>query len=228
MLRIYNKYKHGLLIMIYGIIYVVIFAYLEGRPVRRFHVVHTLFDEMIPFCELFIVPYLLWFPYIAVTVLYFIFINKNVKEYYQMTGNLIMGMTLFLIVSYVYPNIQHLRPEEFTRDNIFIDMVVKLYQTDTCTNILPSIHVFNSLAIHKAISSCEALKRKPLIQYSSLVLTILIILSTMFLKQHSVIDVFLGITLALFGSLVFYPQKEMVRAEDHSYSSVRKRTKKTY
>ena len=36
-----------------------------------------------------------------------------------------MGMTVFLIVSYVYPNAQHLRPTEFPRDNIFTDISVQ-------------------------------------------------------------------------------------------------------
>lgn len=213
---------------VYCVIYMIIFAYLEGRPVRGFHVVHTVFDDMIPFCEYFIVPYLLWFPYMFITVLYFIFVNKNVKEYYQVSFNLMMGMTIFLIVSYVYPNIQHLRPTEFARDNIFVDMVIQLYKTDTSTNILPSIHVFNSLAIHKSITSCEALKKYRCIRYSSLILTTLIVLSTMFLKQHSVIDVFLGMTLALFGSIVFYPQKEPVYIRNQSYSAMHKRNKKRY
>lgn len=226
--QLYNKYKHGLLIAIYCIFYLIMFAYLEGRPVRRFHVVHTVFDDMIPFCEVFIVPYLLWFPYMLITVLYFIFVNKNVKEYYQVSLNLMMGMTVFLIVSYVYPNIQHLRPTEFARDNIFVDMVASLYKTDTPTNILPSIHVFNSLAVHKAISNCESLRKYRSIQYGSLILTILIVLSTMFLKQHSVIDVFLGMTLALFGSLVFYPQKEFTYERERSYQTMRKRNKKHY
>lgn len=206
--QFFNKYKHGLLIFIYSAIYMAIFYYLEHRPVKVYNVVHTLFDDAIPFCELFIVPYLLWFPYILITVLYFIFINKNKQEYYQLTMNLIMGMTVFLVISYIYPNIQHLRPVTFSRNNIFIDMVAMLYQTDTPTNILPSIHVFNSLAIHKSITSCEALKNHRILHMCSLILTILIVLATMFLKQHSVIDVCLGITLALFGFLLFYPIKE--------------------
>lgn len=193
--------------LIYCIIYLLLFFYLEHRTVYNYHVIDTVFDQYIPFCEFFIVPYLLWFPYMVGTVLYFIFGNKNKKEYYQLAFNLMMGMTIFLIVSYVYPNILHLRPTEFPRENIFTDMVRALYRTDTPTNVLPSIHVFNSLAIHMSLSNCESLRDRRGIRYGSLVLTILIILSTMFLKQHSVIDVCLGITLALFGYLFFYPQK---------------------
>ena len=129
------------------------FEYLECRPVWGFHVIDTVFDDYIPFCEYFIVPYLLWFPYQILTVLYFIFRNKNKKEYYQLIFNMMMGMTVFLIVSYAYPNVLHLRPSEFPRENVFTDMVRWLYRTDTPTNVLPSIHVFNSLAVHMSLTN---------------------------------------------------------------------------
>lgn len=212
MVEFIKKYKHGFLILIYCLIYMTLFAYLEQRKVPAFHVVHTVFDDMIPFCEFFIIPYLLWFPYMVFAVLYFIFLNKNKHEYYQLVFNLMMGMTIFLIVSYIYPNIQHLRPSSFPRDNIFTTMVQWLYVTDTPTNILPSIHVFNSLAIHMSLTNCEALREHRGIRYGSLTLTILIIMSTMFLKQHSVIDVCMGATLALFGYLLFYPEKSQEKS----------------
>ena len=122
MKRFISKYRHGLVIALYSIIYILLFSYLEHRPVHSYHIVHTVFDDWIPFCEFFIVPYMLWFPYMILAVIYFIFFNKNKHEYYQLAFNLMMGMTVFLIVSYVYPNAQHLRPTEFPRDNIFTDI----------------------------------------------------------------------------------------------------------
>lgn len=229
MLSFIKKYKHGLVIVTYSLIYILLFAYLEKLPVRGFHVVHTVFDDRIPFCEFFVVPYLLWFPYMIGAVAYFIFVNKNHREYYQLICNMMMGMTVFLIVSYVYPNVQHLRPAEFPRDNIFTTMVAMLYKTDTPTNILPSIHVFNSLAVHMSLTNCQALKNHRALKASSLVLTILIILSTMFLKQHSVIDVCLGATLALFGYLVFYPQRAADTQRNIAFSrSNQKKKTRTY
>ena len=207
MVQFIKKYRHGLIILAYAIVYMLFFEYLECRPVWGFHVIDTVFDDYIPFCEYFIVPYLLWFPYQILTVLYFIFRNKNKKEYYQLIFNMMMGMTVFLIVSYAYPNVLHLRPSEIPRENVFTDMVRWLYRTDTPTNVLPSIHVFNSLAVHMSLTNCEALRDHKGVRYGSLVLTLLIIMSTMFLKQHSVIDVCCGATLALFGYLFFYPQK---------------------
>ena len=210
----------------YGILYLVLFRFLETRPVHGYHVIHTVFDDMIPFCEFFIIPYLLWFFYIVGAVMYFIFLNKNKHEYFQLSFNLIMGMTIFLIVSYFYPNVQHLRPAIFPRENVFVDLVRHLYATDTPTNILPSIHVFNSLAVHMAISSCESLRDKKAVRYSSLVLCILIILSTMFLKQHSVIDVCLGATLALFGAVFFYPAPAQEDARQTAWNTRRERRRR--
>ncbi len=210
MLSKIKKYRHGFVIVAYFIVYLILFNYLEHRPVRAYHVVHTVFDDMIPFCEVFIIPYLLWFPYVIFTVVYFLF-RQSKREYFQLIFNLMMGMTVFLVVSYVYPNIQYLRPAVFPRNNIFTQLIAGIYQTDTPTNILPSIHVFNSLAVYFAIHNCQALKDKKWLQGGSLILSSLIILSTMFIKQHSVIDVCLGTTLALFGHLLFYPQ----RTEDY-------------
>ena len=216
-MRFLKKYQHGLIITIYALIYLLLFQYVEQRPVYQYHVIYTVFDDYIPFCEYFIIPYLLWFPYMFGAVAYFIFINDNKQEYYQLTKNLIMGMTIFLIVSFIYPNGHMLRPDSFARDNIFVQMVEWLYSTDTPTNILPSIHVFNSLAIHKAIVSCQRLKRHRGIQIASWILTILIVLSTMFLKQHSVIDVCLGITMAVAGSLLFYREKASAKQASQRY-----------
>ena len=223
MLSKIKKYRHGFIIAIYFVAYLILFGYLEHRPVRAYHVVHTVFDDMIPFCEIFIIPYLLWFPYVIMTVVYFLFRNKNKKEYFQLIFNLMMGMTVFLVVSYIYPNVQHLRPAVFPRSNICTRLVAEIYRTDTPTNILPSIHVFNSLAVYFAIHHCQALKDRKWLRRGALILSVLIILSTMFIKQHSVIDVCLGTTLALFGHLLFYPQRVDDYEEQRSLSRMRKK-----
>ena len=55
-----------------------------------------------------------------------------------------------------------------------------------------------------SLVNAERLRNSKKVRNYSLTLTVLIILSTMFLKQHSVIDVFLGMTMALFGYVFFY------------------------
>jgi membrane-associated phospholipid phosphatase len=203
-LQTIKKYRHGFWLAGFGLIYMLLFYYLEHRPIDEYHIIHTFLDDRIPFCEYFIVPYLLWFPYMFFAILYFIFRNNDKQEYYRLTKNLCMGMSLFLVISFLYPNGHHLRPIYFERDNIFVDLVKHLYQADTATNILPSIHVFNSLAIHMAVYNCKSLEKYRWVRIGSLFLTISIVLSTMFLKQHSVIDVCMGTGLALIGYVLFY------------------------
>ena len=208
----FGVHLYGLIMLIYSVLYLWAFNWLEHRRVFEFHVVHAALDDMIPFEEVFVIPYLLWFPYIMLTVLYFTFRKGEKTGYYQLAANLIMGMTIFLIVSYVYPNMQQLRPASFERDNIFTHMVSILYRKDTPTNILPSIHVFNSIACHLAIHRSPSLRRIKPLQGFSFILMLSIILSTMFLKQHSVVDVFLGLTMALFGYVLFYSQRVPARS----------------
>ena len=168
-----EKNKHACLLL-YFCIYFPWFRYLERTVTTHFHVIHTALDDIIPFCEYFIIPYLLWFGYVAWAVLYFYFKNKD--EYFKLCAMLFTGMTLFLIISTVYPNGHYLRPTHFDHSNIFTEMVKWLYATDTPTNLFPSIHVFNSIAVNIAVWHSENLKNKKAVRYGSAVLMILIIL----------------------------------------------------
>ena len=215
--KYWDKWKHGSWIALYLIFYMMGFFILENAGNRHYHLIHTTIDDMIPFCEYFIVPYLLWFPFIGAAICWFIFRDKNKMEYYKLTSSLAIGMTVFLIVSCVYPNMQDMRPTVFAHSNIFTKLVQNLYLTDTPTNILPSIHVFNSLAVFFALNKAEQLQPYKKLRFSAGVLAFAIILATMFLKQHSVVDVSLGILMAVTVQVaveaLFRPQSEPVYAD---------------
>lgn len=200
-LDFYGKIKHFWL-MLYFVVYLPWFIYLENSVTTHFHVIHMKIDDYIPFIEYFIIPYLLWFAYIAVVIIYMGFADK--KEYFKMCAFLFTGMTIFLIVSTIYPNGHFLRPTTFVRDNIFTELCSKLYATDTATNLFPSIHVYNSIGVHLAIAHSEKTKRKPLVCISSAILMVSIILATVFLKQHSVFDVITALLLAAIVYILVY------------------------
>ena len=197
----FQKYRHAL-VLLYGLIYMPWFMWLESRSNLPYHVIHVKLDDMIPFVEYFIVLYLLWFVYVAAVFVYLFF--KNRREFYQYCIFLFTGMTLFLIVSTLYPNGHLLRPNTFARNNIFTFAVQILYQADTATNIFPSLHVYNSIAAHRAVANSETLAGNRLIRGGSFVLMVSIILATMFLKQHSVLDVISGILLGLVMEQLVY------------------------
>ena len=173
-----KKYRHAW-VLSYFLIYMPWFVYLEKRTNVRHYMIHSPIDNHIPFIEYFIVPYLVWFVFIAVTVTYFLI--KDKWGFYRLCAFLFSGMTIFLIICTVFPKV--------------------LYKTDTSTNVLPSIHVFNSIGVSIAISHSNDLKKHRWIQISAYILAALIILSTMFLKQHSVTDVIAAVTMAC----IIYP-----------------------
>ncbi len=196
-----ERNKH-IILQAYFLIYLPWFAYVERTVTTHFHVIHVALDDYIPFCEYFIIPYFLWFAYVAAGIVYFYWKNKD--EYFRLCAMLFTGMTLFLIISTLYPNGHYLRPVTFERQNIFTALVAWLYKTDTATNLFPSIHVYNSIAINMAVWHADNFKKKPVVRIASAVLMVSIILSTMFLKQHSVFDVATGIILAVFMYMLVY------------------------
>ena len=198
----FQKYWHAIPLLIYGIIYMSWFGYLEKTIRTDFYVIHMDIDDVIPFWEIFIIPYLLWFAYVAVVVVFLFF--KNRSEYAKCCIFLATGMTLFLTVSALWPNGHLLRPQVMPRDNIFTQLIANLYQTDTSTNIWPSIHVYNSLGSHIALMHSRKLKHNRVIRTGSGILAFSIVLSTVFLKQHSAYDVFTAFMMAAVLYVVVY------------------------
>ena len=212
MKALWKKYRHAL-VLLYGLIYMPCFIWLESRANLPYHVIHVRLDDLIPFSEVFIVPYLLWFVYVAAVFVYLFFQFDKKKEFYQYCIFLFTGMTLFLVVSTVYPNGHLLRPASFERHNIFTFAVQMLYRTDTATNIFPSIHVFNSIAAHVTVAKNRKLGGNIWIRGGSFLLMVSIILATMFLKQHSVLDVIAGTLLGvLMEQLVYHTDFSFARS----------------
>ena len=65
-----RKYRHALPLLIYGIVYLAWFSHLEKTVTRGYTVIHVALDDYIPFCEVFVVPYFLWFAYVAFVVIF--------------------------------------------------------------------------------------------------------------------------------------------------------------
>ena len=196
-----KKYKHAW-VLLYFFIYMPWFLILESKVVTDYTVVTIDIDKWIPFNEFFVIPYLLWFAYIAAIISFFFFTSKT--DFYKCCGFLFVGMTICLIIYSIWPNGQNLRPTSFARDNILVDIAKALYTADTSTNVCPSIHAFNSIGAHIALSKCQRLRSHRWVVTSSFVLMVLICLSTMFLKQHSAFDVICSILLSGFMYVVVY------------------------
>ena len=191
-----------MLLLLYFPLYLAAFRYLENITPEHLHIISSPLDQYIPFLPVFIIPYLFWFVYIALPGMYFLFCEREVFCRLMYFG--MIGMTVFLLISYVYPNGLAIRPEHLAGDSVFIKLTRYVYSVDTSTNVLPSIHVFNSIGIYLAVKDSDNLRKKKGIRYASLTITVLIILSTMFVKQHSVVDVIAGLLLSCVASDLIY------------------------
>lgn len=225
MKKLYCKLRHAIPALIYMVIYLCWFFLIERIPGRDYTIIHMKMDDKIPFCEYFIIPYLLWFAYVAWIMIYLLITNE--KDFHRCCTFLFTGMTIFLIVSTLFPNIHYLRPASMPRNNIFTQLVSSLYKIDTSTNLWPSIHVYNSLGVYFAVMHNDRLNTKNSVKLTCFSLTTLIILSTVFLKQHSVFDVMTGLLMGAILYVIVYRTDFLANTHARYLASQKRRQKRT-
>ena len=193
-----EEYRHVLLLL-YWPAYLLTFLIIERFTGGEYHLIRCAADDAIPFCEFFVIPYFGWFPFIvwglAWTLLH------DVPTFRRMMRFFLLTFTLAVVIYRLYPSAQALRPEAFPRENVFTDAVRFLYWLDTPTNILPSEHVIGSAAVVLAAWKSEELRPR---RWAVLLLGVLISVSTVFLKQHSLLDHLAAFPVCLLGWLVCF------------------------
>ena len=196
-----KKLRSLLYVMLCSAIYFLWFFMLEEHVTTNYHIIHVGLDDYIPFCEYFIVPYLFWFVYVIASWTYFYVTDQD--TFNHMSRFLFAGMFISLFICTIYPNGTDLRPSIDTEKNVFTMLTGMIWGADTPTNVLPSIHVYNSIGVHIAISHSRRFREDRKAKGLSLMVCILICLSTVFLKQHSCADV-------LAAGLLSYTMYQMV------------------
>jgi len=172
-------------------------------PAENCRPVHCFLDDIIPFCEVFIIPYVFWYALIVISLGWFLLYDvesfKKLQTYIIITQ--IVAMACYILI----PTRQDLRPVVFPRENVFTGIVAALYAFDTSTGVCPSLHVAYSLGIASVwLRQKEASKGwKAFV----VIAVILICLSTMFIKQHSAVDVLAAIPVALLAEWLLYSRK---------------------
>lgn len=199
------QYKHLWFFIfwpIFGLRYLILECFV---PVSYYHPIHAPIDDMIPFQELFLIPYVLWYVGLVGMQLYTLLYDvRSFKNYMKFLS---ISMTISTVIFIVYPSCQNLRPEVLPRDNLLTRFVQLLYAIDTNTNVFPSEHAIGALVILLSSLHTKGL-RSTLKTTVITVLTILICLSTVFLKQHSILDVIAAIPITLIAYWICYGRKK--------------------
>lgn len=180
--------------LVYWPIYGALFFVLERlRQPVQYHVMHTELDDWIPFCEVFVIPYVFWFLFLIGIHCYTA--KYNAETFKRLMSFVAISHTCALVIFFLFPTCQHLRPPFFERENLLTQITAFFYRIDTSTNVCPSLHVVGSMAVWYAARDAGLFSRKWCRVFFSTA-TVLICLSTVFLKQHSVLDVAVGLLLS--------------------------------
>ncbi len=174
------------------------------RPAGGFHVVFCPLDEKIPFLEGFLIPYCLWHVCMVGMHLWLWFRDGN--TFRQYSWYLVLSMSVSTAVFLLWPSCQNLRPAVFPRDNLLTDGVAWLYRMDTSTNVFPSEHVIGAAGFLAAVLRSETVKIPGKLLLG--LLSLLTAASTVFLKQHSLLDVAGAVPVSVMACWVSFSCRE--------------------
>ena len=167
-------------------VYGILFAAVENWTNRDWIWLECALDDAIPFCEYFMIPYMYWFVFLCGMLLHALLFEPQLFRKVMLFITITYGVA---IISYILvPTGQQLRPEAFARDNFLTRFIADFYEFDTNTNVCPAIHVIGSVAVLVASWNSKFFKTVPW-QIYYWITTVLICMSTAFMKQHSVLDI---------------------------------------
>ncbi len=200
-----KEYRH-LFLLLFWPVYLFAFFGLEILASRNgYSVVHCALDDKIPFCEYFIIPYVIWYPFWILMVLYSVCFE--VPVFVRLMKYMIVTLTISLIVYCAWPNGQDMWPEKFPRDNFFTWLTGIIYKLDHNTNVCPSEHVSTGFGVVFAAMASKRFRGK-LCMFLFWAEAFLVAVGVTFVKQHSAVDVICAVPVILAGYFVaFWPKR---------------------
>ena len=183
-------------------VYLAAFFIIEHFITDNYWATQTVLDSYVPFCEWFIFPYVSWSPLLVVLGVYLIL--RDGEGFRRYMWYIMVTFTTAVVFCILIPNGQDLRPAVMEHHNLAAWLVEYTYSIDTNTNVFPSVHVVGSVGAALAVWDSPRLRAHPLLRWGVPVLAALICISTLFIKQHSVLDVVSGLVLSLLAAIPIY------------------------
>lgn len=199
------EYRHLWLLLIWPAYILRYFLVEQLNPASVYTVIHSPLDDYIPFHEGFVIFYVLW--YISIFGMHLYTMLYDLDAFKRYSKFLIISLTMSTVIFLLFPSCQELRPAQFSRDNPLTKIVGLLYAVDTNTNVFPSEHAIGALAVLAAAINTKSL-RSPGKIAAFTILAVLISLSTVFLKQHSILDVLAALPICAVAYWLCYGRRE--------------------
>ncbi len=194
------EFRHLWLLLGWVAYFILYFLTEKLIPVESCHPMHCWVDDVVPFHEGFVIFYVAWYVLIVASLLYFLL--YNVEGFRELQTYIIITQVVATVIYILWPSRQDLRPEVFPRDNFLTDLVALIYSVDTNTGVCPSLHVAYSLGI-VSVWIKEKRASRP-VKAFVVVLSVLICLSVLFIKQHSALDILAAVPVGLLAELLVF------------------------
>ena len=158
-------------------------------------------DDAIPFLPGFIYFYITWYLYLLIPAIFYL-VKENSPAFSRYALFIILGFSGSLLICMLFPNCQLLRPDLSQPDSLSEFIVAAIYAADTPTNVLPSMHVVGCLGVMAAVFDGDAFYHRG--RWVFVLWGIGICASTVFVKQHSILDVIAGVAFSVILYLLIY------------------------
>lgn len=160
----------------------------------------TLIDQKIPFLPNFIYPYLSLY---ILFIIYFVYLLQffDRRDIWTRIAPSIISMIIIACIIFIFFPSNYPRPDLNKEEMhpITRDLIEFLYKTDPPNNTTPSLHVTSSFLF--ALMGYDISK---IIGIALTIWAIIIMFSTLFVKQHYITDAITGIILAAFIYFIIY------------------------
>ncbi len=187
------EFSHLLLLLGWVFYFAMYFLTEQLIPVDSCTPVWCPLDDRIPFCEWFLIPYVGWYLLVAGSLLYFAL--YDIPQFRRLQIFIIVTQVTAMLCYILFPTCQNLRPEIFPRENFLTDCIAFLYTFDTNTGVCPSLHCAYSIGIASVWWKQPDASRRS--KWGITLFCALVCLSTVFIKQHSILDFFAALPVCL-------------------------------
>ncbi|WNR44153.1 phosphatase PAP2 family protein [Paenibacillus roseipurpureus] len=166
-----------LLIPLVGLIYIHL-----NQDTGKAYSLMTNLDRQIPFIQGFVVPYLFWYAFLAGGFLYLVYRDR--ANYVRTLIEFILGLLLCYGVYAIY---QTTVPRPALVGSDWLTQTMQwVYNSDEPFNCFPSTHVLTAYLMMRAYLRSKRIARG--YQFVTAAIAMLIIVSTLFVKQHVILD----------------------------------------
>ena len=179
-----KKYRDYLVLIIFTMGTQALLYYGVKLCISNYHIISSFFE--IPLVKPFIYFYSSWYPFIILsTFLVYLYDKKTFK---LLIATMLISAFLAQLTFLIFPT-------EIARPNIEVKNLTDwlldfTYKSDNPpTNCLPSMHCIYCFSVCFYISMCKRYK----FRYLPLIYSIIVVLSTVFVKQHIIEDVLLAL-----------------------------------